>query len=367
MRSNIIPVFNRSNELTKTQFMAVSAKSLAIRNIQRRINHRFMTSGQSISIDLQAWSQHEHLKKLMHREAECRQLVSNLKNFVNTLVYGPHGSGKTALLRQVAQEANSSKIRALYIDCSLYQTANAVLREILIDRPVASRSNYDLLKKLMERARNTKFVVCLDHIESMKQKEIVSQLMQAGICVILASETIECVSALGLTVKTSIGSMVELRPYTTEEAVDIVQERMAGGVGGIACLIETIVKIVQTTKGNMASILSILKVAALRAQNQKRESIQDSDLEGLLSAHDCAEGLNADERLILKILHEWKSLPASRLRDFYIEKCRYPKSERAFRNYMENLCSKGLVKALGEARGRSYEITEEVDANVEER
>jgi Cdc6-like AAA superfamily ATPase len=302
----------------------------------------------------------------MHREAEYRQLVSNLKNSVNTLVYGPHGSGKTALLKQATVETNSGKVRVIYIDCSLYQTANAVLREILIDRPVASRSNYDLLKKLLERSRNTKFVVCLDHIESLKQKEIIGQLVQAGISVVVANETVECLSELGSIVKTSIGSMVELRPYTTEEAVEIVQERMAGDVGGVTCLIETIVKIVQTTKGNMSSILSILKVAALRAQNEKRESIQDSDLEDLFSAHDCTEGLNADERVILKILHEWKSLPASRLRDFYIEKCRYPKSERAFRNYTESLRSKGLVKALGEARGRTYEIIE-VGSNEEKK
>jgi Cdc6-like AAA superfamily ATPase len=358
MRSNIVPVFSKPYELAKTQLTAVSAKSLAISNIQHRINHKFMTSGQSITIDLEVLSQQEHPKKLMHREAEYRQLVWNLKNSVNTLVYGPHGSGKTALLKQAAAETNSGKVRVVYIDCSLYQTANAVLREILIDRPVASRSNYDLLKKLMERARNTKFVVCLDHIERMKQKEMISQLIQAGICVVIAAETVECLSELGLTVKTSIGSMVELRPYTTGEAVEIVHERMAGGIGGVTCLIETIMKIVQTTKGNIASILSILKVAALRAQHEKRESIQDSDLEGLLSAHDCAEGLNADERLILKILHEWKSLPASRLRDFYIEKSRYPKGERAFRNYMGSLCSKGLVRAQGEARGRIYEIIE---------
>jgi repressor of nif and glnA expression len=102
----------------------------------------------------------------------------------------------------------------------------------------------------------------------------------------------------------------------------------------------------------------VLKVAALRAQKEKRESIKDVDIKDLLTVDDCPERLNADERLILKILQEWKSLPASRLRDFYIQKSGYPKSERAFRKYMEDLCSKGLVKALGQNRGRIYEIIE---------
>jgi hypothetical protein len=63
----------------------------------------------------------------------------------------------------------------------------------------------------------------------------------------------------------------------------------------------------------------------------------------------------------LKILQEWKSLPASRLFAFYREKASYPKGERSFRNYMQSLCSKGLVKALGDKRGRTYEIVGEND------
>jgi hypothetical protein len=45
-------------------------------------------------------------------------------------------------------------------------------------------------------------------------------------------------------------------------------------------------------------------------------------------------------------LQEWKSLPASRLYDFYVQNTKHPKSERSFRNYVESLCSKGLVKLL---------------------
>lgn len=63
----------------------------------------------------------------------------------------------------------------------------------------------------------------------------------------------------------------------------------------------------------------------------------------------------------MKILEEWRSLPASRLFDFYVQRARYPKGQRSFRNYMENLCAKGLVKAVGDKRGRIYEIVDDGD------
>jgi len=62
-------------------------------------------------------------------------------------------------------------------------------------------------------------------------------------------------------------------------------------------------------------------------------------------------------------LQQWKSLPASILYDFYVQNTRHPKGERSFRNYMENLCSKGLVKAIGEKRGRIYEVVGYVKSN----
>lgn len=365
MRNNIKAMVKNPYESTKTHLVVVKANPLLIKNIHHRDHHKSMAS--DIIIDLQALLQQEPTKKLIGRDNEYRQLQSTLKNSINTFIYGVSGTGKTTLLRKAAIEANSSKIRVIYVDCSLYQTANAILREILIDRPVASRNNYDLLKKLIERTKNNKLIVYLDHIERIKQKDIIDQLIKIGICVVIAGETVECLSELGLAVKASIGNMIELKPYTPDEAVEIVQERMAGSVNGIACSIETITKITQMMKGNMASILHTLKVAALTAQNEKKGSIEAISLNELFSVHDYPKGLNVDERLILQILREWKSLPANRLRDLYIEKSRYPRSERAFRNYMENLRTKSLIKALGETRGRAYEIIEEVDGNEDKR
>jgi cell division control protein 6 len=353
LNAQAIPRYRR---LLKPRLMAVSANYSSISNIKPGFDYQRMNASQKIITNLQTLSEQEPPERLLYRDAEYSQLLSNLKNSVNTIIYGPHGCGKTTLLKKAIQQVNSSKVRAVYIDCSLYETANAVLREILFDRPVSSRNNYDLFKRLMERTRNTRFVVCLDHIESLKQKEIIGQLMQVGICVAMACNSYEYFSALDLGARTSIGATIELKPYVPQEAFKIVQARATECVGNDVWSDETVMRIVETAKGDIALAWSIFKIAASRAQNERKKSIEEIDLGDIFIEHDCPEGLNADEKLILRILQEWKNLPASRLHDFYLQESRHPKSERAFRNYMESLCSKGLVKALGEKRGRTYEL-----------
>jgi hypothetical protein len=103
--------------------------------------------------------------------------------------------------------------------------------------------------------------------------------------------------------------------------------------------------------------LNLLKSQALKAESEGKSSIDDVELEYEVDCPD--ENLSRDEKIIVKTLEEWKSLPSSRLYDFYVEKARHPKGRRSFRNYMQDLCTKGYVRIIGEKRGRVYEIVEQ--------
>ena len=94
--------------------------------------------------------------KLRHRDKESAQL-SNALGLVNTFVHGPIGCGKTVLLKHVIKNHNAThKEKAIYLDCSLYQTTNAIFHEILaaLNRIVVSKSNYELTKRLKARLRH---------------------------------------------------------------------------------------------------------------------------------------------------------------------------------------------------------------------
>ena len=107
--------------------------------------------------------------------------------------------------------------------------------------------------------------------------------------------------------------------------------------------------IAKKANGNIALGINLLKLAAINAESKGKRAIDESDI----PENDCSTKLSPDEKILLNILRRQKSLPASRLCTLYLQK-----GERSFRNYMRNLNELGLVKAIGEKRGRTYELVE---------
>ena len=115
-------------------------------------------------------------EKILNRENELSQ-ISNSLGLVNSFVYGTSGSGKTLLVKKAIDNFNSSnKAKVIYIDCSLYQTTNAILHEILIslNSVVVSKSNYELTKRLQAKLKHVeeRIIICSDHFEHLKASSV---------------------------------------------------------------------------------------------------------------------------------------------------------------------------------------------------
>jgi len=301
-------------------------------------------------------------EKLLHRDKERVQLLNNIKNFINTFICGPCGSGKTILVKDILHNPNKKNF-ASYVDCSVYQTTYSVLKEILPRSEfILYRSNYELIKELLKQAKERKFTICLDNFECLKDKDIVAKFMSVGLTVVLISDNEENFLLLNENIRSNIPSIIKLQPYTPEQSFDILKDRAEKALAKWTYNDQPIKKIAEKIKGNISLGINALKLASLKAEGEDKKAIEERDMPEI--NNDCPQKLNQDEKILLKILEEWKSLPASRLYDFYIQNTRHPKGERSFRNYMESLCSKGLVKAIGDKRGRIYEIVEG-DINLE--
>jgi Cdc6-like AAA superfamily ATPase len=299
--------------------------------------------------------------KLLHREKELAELSATL-GFVNSFVYGNAGIGKTLLARKIIENSISTKgTRAVYIDASLYQTTNAVFTEILtsLGNIVTSKSNYDLTKRLQAKLRHLdcRVTVCVDHLERLKEIETLDRILSLGLKLMIIAESKESYRRLSPQARAQITNLVGIPTYSSDQVFDILQERTKEALAEYTYSEETIRKMADLSQGNVTLALNLLKSLVLKAESEGKSSIDKVELNYEVDCPD--DNLSRDERILLKILEEWKSLPSSRLFAFYREKAHYPKGERSFRSYMKNLCLQGLVKNVGDKRGRVYEIVEQ--------
>lgn len=287
-----------------------------------------------------------------NRNKEKAQLLISLKNSINTFVFGPDGIGKTTLMKSVVEDYNSKFGSAIYIDCSLYQTANAILRELLLSlgSVVASKSNYELIKRLKEKMKKSKPVIFLDHFENLKDTEILKMLLGLDSCICLVSDSFESHRKMSLFLRSRITNLVKISEFSKDDILIIMKEKLDSSKH--ESISETLLRrIVEKCGVNLAFTLNMLETAILKANGKNELNRID-----LLEDNPLDEVSNDDHRIILQILQKSNRLQSGEIYRLYCERSEYPKSERSFRKYMQVLCKQGLVKSIGEKKGRSYEI-----------
>ena len=122
------------------------------------------------------------------------------------------------------EEYNKKFGDAVYIDCSLYQTANAILREILLSlgSVVASKSNYDHVKRLKKKAEKLKLAVILDHFENLRTHEILKILLGLNVPFCLVSVSFVSYRKMSLALRSRITNVLKISPFTEEETLEIL-------------------------------------------------------------------------------------------------------------------------------------------------
>lgn len=284
-----------------------------------------------------------------NRKKERNRLLTSLKNSINTFVFGSQGIGKTTLIKSIVEDYCDKTGEGVYIDCSLYQTANATLRETLLSlgNVVASKSNYDLVKRLKKKAERVRFAVFLDHCEHLKTHEIIRILLGLNVPFCMVAASFDNYKRMDLALKSRITNVMRIPPFTEEAILEILKERASCHISE-----DILYRIVQKSNGNLSFAINVLAAIANMDYAQAMDYISF-----LRDTED--EKLARDKSLLLEILQESQSLPSGELYQLYCEKLEHPKSERSFRKYMQALCKQGLVKSIGEKKGRMYEIIED--------
>lgn len=304
-------------------------------------------------IDIEALSPSYLPDRLLHREDELSTVSANMKGSVNMFIHGSCGSGKTSITRKTLSSIGE-KATAAYLDCNIFQTTYSVLKEIIPKSElIFYRSNYELTKELIRCSKAKKFVVCFDSFEKLRDKNLISELMSLNQCVVLISESEDAFLSLPDDVRSNTSEKIELKQYTIEQSIDILRYRAEKAMAKWALPDSVLKDICSKIKGNISLGLNALKSAALKAEREGKRAIEEGDVN---IPDDCPQTLSQDEKAIVDILQKKGSLPAGKLYESYIQSVRHPKGERSFREYMTKLNKMHFIRAVGEKRGRIYEI-----------
>jgi hypothetical protein len=280
------------------------------------------------------------------RNKEKAEIFSYVRKSVNTFVCGAPGIGKTTLIKSVVDEVNGKLGLAVYVDCFLYPTANAVLRETLtaLGSVIASKSNYELTKRLKEKTKKTKLFVFIDHFESLKTNDILNIFLGLDFCICLVADYPQSYRFLNSNHRAKFTTILKIERLSTDQIVEILREEADSKTTD-----EAILDIAEKCEGNIALALDKLRSFGV---NRGKTAFEQIDLSEKAPIH-CE-----DHSVILGILKQQNRLPSGELYNLYCQKSELSKSERSFRNFMQTLCKQGLVKSIGDKRGRSYQIVE---------
>jgi Cdc6-like AAA superfamily ATPase len=115
----------------------------------------------------------------------------------------------------------------------------------------------------------------------------------------------------------------------------------------------------------------VLRAAARRADQAGTETITATHVseaipEGRTDVRrKSVETLTPHQRTLLDIVEAAGEIAPAELYEAYEERVEEPKTNRTVRNYLAKMDQYGLIDAIGEGRGRTYRVVEEVEELVD--
>jgi Cdc6-like AAA superfamily ATPase len=220
------------------------------------------------------------------------------------------------------------------------------------------RSSFELIGELRRISQTSKMTVCFDNFVRLEDASVIDKVIALGVPVILVSSVERELKLLAPNSSHRLRRVIQLKNYGNDEALKILKKRAQDGLARDSFSEDVIESIVRRTDGNIALGISVLRAASLRAETQGGTGITPEDVESVAPSQREELEMNEDERLIVKILREKGLVEHRQLYNLYCQSASMPKQERTFRNYMQRLIGKSLVRMDFSEGLRTYRLVE---------
>jgi cell division control protein 6 len=314
---------------------------------------------------------------LTHREEEQQTIEESFKSMIGNqetidlLCTGPSGTGKTATVKQAAEQVKQEKpINICYVDCFSQKTRFEVLYQLLdkkVELPRDGVSTEKVVEELAKKARKRPTVLIVDNADKELNDETLFDLARfRSSTVVLIANQENFLSDFSDQVRSRLSGTqkVEFQRYTEQQLVDLMKEQP--GYSHTEISEQDLHRIAEKSGGDARIALNSLK----KLQHEIKTSTQDSTEEDLHSVLKDLESevaeklneeewekldLNKDQKLIYKILKDADGdLPSGELYERYRNKVESPRTKRTVRRYIGSLVDADLVEKQGVKSGTTY-------------
>lgn len=313
--------------------------------------------------------------RIIHRDSQISALRETLRPLAegtqgrHAFIHGPTGTGKTCTSRYVSEGiAEETSLQSVYINCWEYSSRYAVLFRILeLTGPALAAHRKgsaldELLAALRKRLESSGLVVMLDEVDALADFSILYDLiLLERVSMLMVSNRDTALSGVDDRIRSRLSSMenVLFPKYSRDELVDILRDRADLGILPGKVPPGLVRKIAESSAGDARTALSMLRVAAERAESGELDSISDKIPDvGRIPEKDVTEYLNEYQRLLLEIIRSRGEIDSATLYKELLSASSRAGLEkivdRTFRNYVSALSDRNLVKISGTGRWTRY-------------
>jgi orc1/cdc6 family replication initiation protein len=311
-----------------------------------------------------------------HRDGEINALTSGLQPITSgrktdpIFLYGPSGAGKTCIARYAVKRLRSEVVdlNTQYVNCwedytrfkTLYRVLEGVNAALNVHRQSTPRD--ELVDKL-RNALNNPYVVVLDEVDQLEEKEVLYDLHRTNglSMVLIANREEELFSELSerLVSRLHTSTRIHFDRYGTDELVGILEDRVRWGLGGNCINRKQLTEVAEAAAGDARIAIGILRAAAREADEKGLDRITDDLIkEGIPEAkaeirQKHVQKLTEHQRVLYDIIVERGEVSPSGLYEAYCTRVDDSKSQRMMRNHLQKMQRYNLIRAEGQSRSRT--------------
>ena len=248
---------------------------------------------------------------------------------------------------------------------TLYRLLDGINQTIDIHRQSTPKD------ELFERLRThdgPPYVVILDEVDQLQDKSLLYDLYRIpNLTMLLIANNEEGLFASideRLNSRLSNATRIHFRPYTNNELIAILQDRVRWALAGNVLTTDQLESVANAAAGDARIALGILRQAAHHAHGNGCETIHDEMIRNAIPEakteikQKTVDRLTEHQRILYNIITEHGEIQPDNLYEAYSNRAADPNTRRMVRNYLSKLEHYNLIEAKGNTKGRRYCIRE---------